>query len=118
MIITNRNSTDLGHCPQLGLHDDSTTALAYPSPWNYCYRARRPVSVLVSHQAEVCLCSRYVDCPVLLSKKPGRFPSSLRGRAGATLGNQGSSSLPAWLIIIMLLTVLLLLIYFYPHILL
>jgi hypothetical protein len=115
MIITNRRSTDLKHCPYLGLHDDRSTALAYPSPWNYCYRATRPAPVLVSHQAEVCLCSRYADCPVMLSSKPGRFPRSLRGRTGANLRNTGSVRWLPWLIAFVLLTVLLTLLFFPPH---
>lgn len=67
------------NCPYLGLHDDPGTSLAYPSAWNYCYRARPPVSVSIPHQMEACLKREHVDCPVYLAEQEGALPSSLRG---------------------------------------
>ncbi len=57
----------LQNCPYLGLHDDQRTSLAYPSAWNYCYRARPPASVSISHQIAACLCPEYIR----LSGLPG-----------------------------------------------
>jgi hypothetical protein len=75
-----RPAAGLERCPYLGLHDDSSTCLAYPSEWNYCYHAAPAAPVLVSHQADVCLGPRYFDCPVNLSSQWGRLPRPLRGR--------------------------------------
>ena len=68
-------------CPYLGLHDDSATSLAYPSNWNYCYRARPPASVSISHQELACLSRKHVDCPVYLAERERPLPSGLRGSA-------------------------------------
>ncbi|MEW5940083.1 MAG: hypothetical protein AB1750_10500 [Chloroflexota bacterium] len=69
----------IGRCPHLGLHDDPATSLAYPSNWNYCYRAKPPASILNSHQAEACLGAGYQQCPVFLRAEAGSMPSHLRG---------------------------------------
>ena len=68
----------LGHCPYLGLNDDPATSLGYPSPWNYCYRAKPPASILNSHQAETCLGPHHQQCPVFLAE-PAPMPDHLRG---------------------------------------
>ena len=68
-------------CPYLGLHDDRSTSLAFPSNWNFCYRAKPPASVVLSHQSEACLIPQYLQCPVYLREKTGRLPSNLRGTA-------------------------------------
>lgn len=66
-------------CPYLGVHDDRFTSLAYPSPWNYCYRADPPASVLTSYQEKVCLTSAYQRCPVFLRVETAPLPAGLRG---------------------------------------
>jgi hypothetical protein len=86
-------------CPYLGLHDDSSTSLAYPSAWNYCYRAAPPASVLVSHQSETCLCPGYSDCTVYRSSKWERLPSGLRGSVRAKLGENRTSRARRWIAI-------------------
>ena len=53
-------------CPYLGIVDDAETALAYPSPWNYCFRRGTPVSVTLEHQRNYCLATAYVGCPIYL----------------------------------------------------
>jgi len=75
-------------CPYLGLHDDRFTSLAFPSNWNFCYRAKPPSSIDLSHQTEFCLEPQYVQCPVYLRTKAGPLPSPLRG--SARLSNSGS----------------------------
>lgn len=94
MNNTIRRSTGMERCPYLGLHDDSSTSLAYPSTWNYCYRATPPASILVSHQVETCLCPQYVDCTVYLSNKWESLPSGLRARAGIGAWKNGSFRKP------------------------
>ena len=116
MNITTRPSVRIQRCPYLGLHDDDSTSLAYASPWNYCYHAAPPASVLVSHQAEVCLGDRHADCPVMLSNRWGRLPRPLRGKVEANLQKNGSSS---WLlrlgVFLLLAIVLMLILFFYPY---
>lgn len=79
MNITKRDAFQVQRCPYLGLHDDRSTSLAYPSTWNYCYHATPPAPVLVSHQVEACLSPRFVHCPVYLTGTADPLPSSLRG---------------------------------------
>lgn len=66
-------------CTHLGLHDDPLTALAYPSAWNFCYRARQPESVRLDYQAATCLTRVHVDCPLYLASE-GEIPTEIRGR--------------------------------------
>jgi len=66
-------------CPFLGLHDDPKTALAYPSPWNCCYRARPHAPVSVPQQMSTCLNRNHADCPMLLAESPSELPRELRG---------------------------------------
>jgi hypothetical protein len=66
-------------CPFLGLHDDPGTSLAYPSAWNYCFRARPPASVQITHQVAACLSPGHVRCPVYRAVEVGALPSNLRG---------------------------------------
>jgi hypothetical protein len=76
-------------CPYLGLHDDSATSLAYPSHWNYCYRARPPASVSISHQDAACLSRKHVDCPVYLAERERALPSDLRGSSTVPVRHAG-----------------------------
>lgn len=107
MKVTNRQSINIERCPYLGLHDDGSTSLAYASAWNYCYHATPPASILVSHQVEICLCSHYVDCIIMVSNKWGRLPRGLRGRAGVGVRNIEPSSKLIRLILFALLVVIL-----------
>jgi len=52
-------------CPFLGLSDDPQTALAFPSNWNYCYKAKPPQSVALAHQRKYCQSVAHRQCPVL-----------------------------------------------------
>jgi LysM repeat protein len=89
-------------CPYLGLHDDRFTSLAYPSDWNFCYRAKPPSSVDMSHQTEFCLGSQYVQCPIYLREKAGPLPSALRGNAYLP-----NSSRNLWITLLLLLLIIL-----------
>ena len=97
-------------CPYLGLHDDSATSLAYPSNWNYCYRARPPASVSISHQELACLSRKHVDCPVYLAEREGKLPSSLRGHSTVPVrrvrGQAGKSKRAVWIVLLAALLLL------------
>ena len=70
-----------GFCPFLGLPDDSATRLSYPSPWNYCHRARPVEGVKLEHQGACCLTDQYRTCPVFLRERPASLPLELRQRS-------------------------------------
>ena len=85
----NGRSISVQRCPYLGLHDDRSTSLAYPSAWNYCYRAAPPASVLISHQVEACLCPLYTGCTIYISEKTRPLPSSLRCKTRVAVRKYG-----------------------------
>ncbi len=90
-------------CPYLGLHDDSATSLAFPSTWNYCYRARPPAPVLLSQQTKACLGPGYANCPVYLRKETGALPSNLRGSSSPVRTRRHSRRTRAALLILILI---------------
>jgi hypothetical protein len=101
-------------CPYLGLHDDSSTSLAYPSDWNYCYHANPAAPIRVSHQADVCLCPEYIHCPVNVSNTWGRLPRPLRGKAAASLEADEFAGTRHRTLLLALLVLLLTLLVFEP----
>ncbi len=97
-------------CPHLGLLDDPTTALAYPSEWNVCYRAQPSSPVHISHQREACLDRRFADCIVFQNALTGAMPSELRGRP-TVRARRGTS----WRVAILVIAVLILIILLWPR---
>lgn len=67
-------------CPHLGVEDDRQTCLAYPSPWNLCYRSKPALLVRLSHQRRTCLLSFHQSCPVFQNPVTGPLPPELRGQ--------------------------------------
>ncbi|HLO31260.1 MAG TPA: hypothetical protein VK249_19075 [Anaerolineales bacterium] len=111
MKVTTSEPSWPQRCPYLGLHDDESTALAYASAWNYCYHANPPASILVSHQAEVCLCPQYVDCAVNLANEWGPMPRSLRGDArGSILKKESSRKFTRTILAVLLAAIVILII--------
>jgi capsular exopolysaccharide synthesis family protein len=51
-------------CPFLGLENDSTTALGFPSEGNFCHHARPIAPVRIEHQDEYCLSAGHINCPI------------------------------------------------------
>ena len=66
------------HCPYLNLRDDPQTSLAFPSIWNYCYRAVPPASVRIEHQVQVCQTARFSECTVFQRKESRALPVELQ----------------------------------------
>ncbi len=66
------------HCPYLNLRDDPQTSLAFPSIWNYCYRAVPPASVRIEHQIQVCQTARFSECVVYQRKESRALPAELQ----------------------------------------
>lgn len=73
------SAEDSERCPYLGLHDDASTSLAYPSLWNYCHFAEPPGPVAVPHQISTCLNREYRHCKVYVALEPRPLPRDVRG---------------------------------------
>ncbi len=112
MRTVNRQPIQIERCPYLGLHDDPSTALAYPSGWNYCFHAEPPASILVAHQVNVCLTANYSNCGIIIANKRGRLPQSLHGRSNKHFHRSGMPRKLLWLALFVLVIALLLLILF------
>jgi len=65
-------------CPYLGLTDDPSTRLSYPSLRNYCHRARPPQVVNLSFQRLHCSTANYKSCPVFEQEWRGKLPAEIR----------------------------------------
>ena len=68
-----------GFCPFIGFADDPETALAYPSPSNFCYHSKPIAPVSLNHQRKVCLTLGYGFCPVYQNETQEPLPRELRG---------------------------------------
>src|SRR5512136_2718061 len=75
-------------CDYLGLRDDPQTALAFPSPWNCCYRARPVGAVRLEYQRVFCQTAAHAACAVLRQEKPSALPAEIRGH-GSPLRPRG-----------------------------
>ncbi len=71
-------------CPFLGLQEDPTTALNFPSEGNYCHKAQPNAVINRVHQQNFCLTERHIQCPVYKTAKPVPLPFNL---ASHTLSN-------------------------------
>jgi len=70
---------DNSFCPSIGFEDDPETALAYPSPYNYCYRSKPIAPINLIHQRRVCLTLCYGNCPVYQKDVYEPLPKEFRG---------------------------------------
>ncbi len=64
-------------CPYLGLRDDPSTALDFPSDGNTCHRAQSKPAVNREYQQAVCLSAEHIACPIFLGKEEGPLPAGL-----------------------------------------
>ncbi len=64
-------------CPFLGLKDDPTTALNYPSEGNFCHHARPIAPVNGNYQQQYCLSADHTACPIFLAAQPQPLPVAL-----------------------------------------
>ncbi len=62
-------------CPFLGLKDDSTTTLAFPSDGNFCHHARPVAPVNRKFQQQYCLSGEHIQCPIFLAEHPLPLPA-------------------------------------------
>lgn len=64
-------------CPFLGLEDDPTTILYFPSSGNYCHLVNPIAPVNLIHQQSYCLSKEHVSCPVFASGRGGPIPDGI-----------------------------------------
>lgn len=64
-------------CPHIGIEEDARTCLGYPSPWNFCHRAKPAQAVRSSYQRAKCLGAAYLSCSVFLDQDPRPLPREL-----------------------------------------
>lgn len=91
---------DNGFCPYIGFEDDPETALAYPSPYNYCYHSKPISPVNLTHQRKVCLTLCYSDCPVYQKELLDSLPKEYRGNQPARNKPKRSHSLLILLLVL------------------
>ena len=72
-------------CPFLGFEEDPSTALAYPTKYNYCYKAKPIAPVSLAHQRLRCLTDSYTECPVFQREETGPLPKEIRGERTSKL---------------------------------
>jgi hypothetical protein len=75
-------------CPFLGLKDDSTTALSFPSSGNHCFHARPVVSVKLEYQGAYCLTLNHTQCEEFVRAPNSPLLPSLRFERSPTLLNK------------------------------
>ncbi len=64
-------------CPYLGLKDDPTTTLNFPSPGNFCHQARPIAPIKGAYQEKYCLTARHAACPLYRANHPMPLPASI-----------------------------------------
>jgi chromosome partitioning protein len=70
--------TNKVRCPFLGLKDDLNSMTDYPSPENYCHRAKPNASPKLDYQRENCLSGIYLACPMLKTRAEQPLPAHLQ----------------------------------------
>lgn len=71
-------------CPYLGLKDDPTTALHFPSEGNACHHARPVSGIRAAHQENFCLSDGHLQCPVFQAAAPIPLPQDIAAPAAPT----------------------------------
>ena len=63
-------------CSYLGLENDPTTALDFPSDGNFCHHALPAAPPNPAHQKAFCLSAQHVSCPVFLLAQKRPLPEN------------------------------------------
>jgi hypothetical protein len=67
-------------CPYLGMKEDRTTPVGYPSTRNVCYHSHKNEIPNLNYQRSVCLGGRFRRCPLFNSEGLEWMPRSIRYR--------------------------------------
>lgn len=65
-------------CPHLGLKNDRTTSVGYPSKWNVCHHAKGKPAPELEYQQANCLTARYTQCVVYKSPPGVILPENIQ----------------------------------------
>ena len=71
-------------CPFLGMKDDPSTALGFPTPGNFCQHARPVSPVKLAYQERVCLTGEHITCPLYQAANPVPMPAEIVGQPPAS----------------------------------
>jgi len=100
-------------CPYLGMKDDPTTPVGYPSTYNVCHHTKRQEIPNLNYQRLTCLRARFAKCPIYNSEMAKRMPRSIRYRSNKLFNF--SRKIKIILLIILLLIGISLIFVFYHH---
>lgn len=64
-------------CPYLGLQEDPSTALDFPSDGNRCFHSKLPRPVQAAHQQNFCLSGGHEACPLYQAARARAVPPAL-----------------------------------------
>jgi hypothetical protein len=64
-------------CPFLGIKEDPSTVIAFPSIFNLCNLAEPRAAPAIVHQKAFCLVEAHKTCPVFLKKEIGPLPRDM-----------------------------------------
>lgn len=98
-------------CPHLGMKDDQTTPVGYPSTRNVCYHSRKEEIPNLNYQRSTCLGGRFRRCPLFYSEELEWMPRSIRYRQRNFF--EDSKKLIYIALALLLLTVVLLILVFH-----
>ncbi len=65
-------------CPYLGLKNDPSTSLTYPSTGNVCFHCQSPTIPKLEYQEHYCLTESHVECSVYHKPETKEFPVELK----------------------------------------
>lgn len=65
------------YCPHLGIVDDPSTCLSFPSPVNACHYCSPRTTPDLKHQGDFCLTSNFQNCPIFQRNTGEKFPKDL-----------------------------------------
>lgn len=81
--LSNMNENPGRMCPHIGMKDDPTTSLAYPSAWNHCHQAHPNAIASLDHQRTHCLTAAHTACPLFLAASDIPMPGELQSHLEA-----------------------------------
>lgn len=93
-------------CPFLGLKDDSTTALSFPSSGNHCFHAKPVLPVKLEFQGTHCLTAAHISCEEFIRTPNTPLLPNLRFERGSRLLKK-SGKTRLWIFLLVIAIVIL-----------
>jgi hypothetical protein len=89
-------------CPFLGLRDDSTTALSFPSSGNHCFHAKPVLPVKLEFQGTHCLSSNHTNCEEFIRRPDTPLLPSLRYERSSSAFRRRNTKSNQWLFLLVI----------------